>query len=252
MSDNGYRPPPPPKVIFDHPKLKIYAPCPTPGGKGKKSSLGWKIHDNNPRIVVYTNCPDDTGEQNEYGKINANMDAIMFSSLLIQLKRLAAMETPASEPIRIAIANKKAGWDRQANRPGEPYEVSTTWIGKDTDGRCWITVRAKKKERPVIKFFFGIPEFHDMRNADGSAWTEGQKSELGLLGYIQMLEVMMPYFLAANYKEAEKKEGNNRGGNGGGYNRGGGYNNGGGNRDGGNSGGGANRSNNDMDDDIPF
>ncbi len=251
MSDQGYRPPPAPKVIFDHPKLKIYAPCPTPGGKGKKSSLGWKVHDNNPRIVVYTNCPDDTGEQNEYGKINANMDALMFSSLLIQLDQLAKMDTPASEPIRFAIGNKKAGWDRQANKPGEPYEVSTTWIGKDTDGRCWITVRSKKKERPVIKFYFGIPEFHDIRNADGSAWTDGQKSVLGLQGYIEMMKGMMPYFLAANYKEAEKKDGNGggRGGYSGGGNRGGGGNN---YDRGGNSGAGAHRSNNDNDDDIPF
>lgn len=256
MSDN-FRPPPRPKNIFDHPKMKLYAPCPTPEGKGKTSSLGWQVVDSNPRMVVYTNCPNDTGEQNEYGKITAAMDPLMFFSLIQLLDQVIKMPTPTETPIRFQVPNLKAGWDRQKNKPGDPYEISTTWVGKDVDGTIWISVRHKtKKERPVIKFPFTIPRFHDLRNADGSAWTEGQKSELAAKGYIDMMGRIMGTFLPPAYKEPEPKDdkGGGRGGyggGGGGGNRGGGY--GGGNSDNANAGGGGGGGNRNMqDDDIPF
>lgn len=252
-----YRAPPRPKNVFDHPKLKLSAPCPTPAGKGKWSSLGWQVVGNNPRMVIYTNDPDDTGEQNDYGKINANMDTLAFFSFIELLGMVIALPTPTGESVKFAVDNKQKGWDRNTNRPGEAYTVSTTWIGKDTDGTIWISIRSKKKERPVIKFPFKMPDFHDLRNGDGTQWTDGQKSELAAKGYLRMMELIMPVYLATNYVEPEKKDQNGGGGNNGG-NRGGGSNynnNGSGNSDrsgGGGSSGGSSSSSNDNDDDIPF
>lgn len=254
MTDN-FRGTPKPKNVFSERKLHLRAPCPTPEGDGKWSTLQVEVNGNNPRITVWTNCPNDTGEHNDYGKIQANMDFIVYNMLMSELTRIIDMPTP-SEPYRLAIANKKDGWDRNANKRTEPYEVSTTFIGKDVDGTVWISVKSKKKERPAIKFVFRVPDYHDVRNADGTPWTDGQKSQLAARAWVKALGDLMPIYLVHNYVEPKPKDGgNNNGGNRGGYNNNGGNRNsngGGGNRGGYSEDSGSRRSNSDFDDDVPF
>ena len=55
------------KNALDNRKLFLTAPVPStdPEAKGKYSTLQWMLVKNNPRMVVWTNDPADTGESND-------------------------------------------------------------------------------------------------------------------------------------------------------------------------------------------
>lgn len=224
MADNKFRPPPREKNALDNSKLKLYAP----NAKGKMASLAIQLVKNNPRIVVYTNDPEDTVD---YGKITANMDMLTFFALL-QLITTAANH---QGEFREKIDNKNFTWPG-GQRSEKPSVVSSTIVSKDAEGVVYISISAPR--RPVIKFQFGENEYHNFIKSDGTPLSKGEGSQRVALGYVSLMEKIMAHLAVVNYVEPEQKQaggsnggGFNRGGGGGGYNRGGGQ--GGGNYGGG-------------------
>lgn len=227
------------KNALDNRKLNLSAP--TPGVQGAKASLIWGLYANNPRLTVYTNDPNDSGEQNGYGKISANLDGPTFFAFLELLK--VAANAPGEFKDKVENKNFIFPGGKRSERP---VVVSELWAGKDKDGIVWISVTAR--DRPKIKFPILSPDFHQFIHGDGTPYEPAETSKLFALGYINLLDKMMAHLMVTLWVEPEKKDfggdrgGNRGGGGGGGYNRGGGGGSGGGGG-GGSSGG---------DDDIPF
>lgn len=221
-----FTPPAREKNALDNVKLNLSAPC--PADPNKRSTLIWGIHANNPRLTVYTNVPDDQGAATNYGKITANLDMPVFFAFLDLLYKTIS----SKEPCASKIENKNFIFPG-GKRSEHPVVVSELWVGKDDDGSVWLSVTAKN--RPKIKFTFGISDFHAFIHKDGTPYTKGETSVLFANGYVKILENVMTTLAVDKYVEPVKKDGGN--------NRGGGGNRGG-------NGGGSQMAK--MDDDIPW
>jgi uncharacterized membrane protein YgcG len=226
------------KNALDNRKLNLSAP--TPGVQGKYASLIWGLYSNNPRLTVYTNDPNDSGEQNGYGKISANLDGPTFFAFLELLK--IAVAAPGEFKDKVENKNFIFPGGKRSERP---VVVSELWAGKDKDGLIWISVTAR--DRPKIKFPITNPDFHQFLHGDGTPYAPAETSKLFALGYINMLDKMMAHLMVTLWVEPEKKNPPGGGGNyGGGGGGGGGYNRGG------SGGGGGGTSAGGDGDDIPF
>lgn len=229
MSD--FKPVPRKKIGLDNQKLSMSAP----NSKGKRAGLLWQLINNNPRIVVYTNDPDD---QADYGKITAALDAPTFFAFLNLIDNAIKAEGEYKEKIDNANYTWPGG-----KRSETPSVVSSLIVGKDADGLIWISVSAPR--RPQIKFPFINPEFHNFFHRDGSPYEKAEVSAIMAKSYLDILRGMMAQLLVTEYVEPKPKEDRNGGGN-----RGGGF--------GGGSGGGAPRQERpkasfaDMEDDTPW
>ena len=219
MADNNFRPAPRPKNGLDNNKLNLTAL----NAKGKRASLQWQLVNNNPRIVVYTNDPDD---QIDYGKIAAKIDAPVFFAFMNMIEK--AMASPSE--FKDKIDNSNFSWVG-GKRAETPTVESSLLVGKDADGVVWVAVSAPR--RPQIKFPFVNPEFHNFFHKDGTAYSKSEVSVLMAKSYLDVLRLMMANLLVSAYVEPKPKEGGNTGGGGGGYRNAGGNNrnfNGGGQR----------------------
>ncbi|WP_186310586.1 hypothetical protein [Paraburkholderia sp. BCC1886] len=243
MSD--FRPAPREKNAFDNRKLHLSTPCPT--AKGKYSSLQLNLFKNNPRITVYTNDPDDQGADKQYGKITANLDAVVFMVFLQKLN--SVLEAPAGTEDKVKIENKNFIFPG-GKRSESPVVVSELHCGKDAEGVVWVSVTAK--DRPRIKFPFGSNDFHAFFHKTGEQYSKGECSVLFAKGWIKLLEIMMAVMLCDNYVEPEKKPDQGGGGGGGQRNGGGNYNRGGNSNYGGGGGGGSGGRQETVDEDIPW
>lgn len=245
----GFQRPERKKNALDNRKLNLSAP--TPGVQGKYASLIWGLYSNNPRISVFTNDPNDTGEQNGYGKIQAALDAPTFFAFLNILNRAV----DATDEFKMKIENKNFIFPG-GKRSERPVLVSELWAGRDKEGIIWISVSAK--DRPKIKFNIGPGDFHELFHGSGEKLTKGEASVLYAKGYIKILENMMTHLLVTEWVEPEKKDfgggggGGQRGGGGGSYGGGGGGGGGGYNRGGGGGGESSGGGGSGGGDDIPF
>lgn len=239
MSD--FRPPQRKKNGADNRKLSLSAPCPT--AQGKTSSLTWQFTGNNPRIVVWTGDPEDSGQQNNYGKIVSKLDPFIFSILIQTIQE--AIDAPGEYK---RIVNSKDFVFFGGKRSERPEVTSSIIIKKGSDGViALMVVDAKKQQRPKIPFKLLPPRFLELVDGSGAALPEAELSKLAAQAYINLLKDVMFTLVVTEYVEPPPKDQNGGGNKGGGYNRGGG--NGGGGysgQSGGNSGGGM------GDDEIPF
>lgn len=226
MSD--FKAPPREKTAFDNRKLNLTTEV--PGDSRKKSSLVVQLVANNPRLVVYTNLPDDQSESNNYGRINANMDAPTFAVMIEAIERMA--DAQPGEKISLNCLNHTFYGGKRSDAP---KLLSTIYIGKDSDGNVYISVVSKEKERPIIKFIFGENDYHFLGKTDGTKFTKAEASVIYAKGWSRLLMSMMETMLINNYKEPEKKNDGGKGGWKG--------------RDNNSSGGG---NNNSFDNDLPF
>lgn len=207
MADNGFRPAPRKKIALDNPKLTMYAP----NSVGKSARLAWGLVDNNPRITVHTNDPNDSN--NDYGRISAHLDATTLYAIFELLK--ATIDAPGKcrdkiDCLKYTFPNGK--------RSDKPSVTASVVVGKDENGVIWISLSAY--QRPQIQFKFSNPDFHHFIHEDGTRFTHNEVSVLYAKAYINLLERMYAHVLVTEFKEIERKP--NGGGNGGGgYNRGG-------------------------------
>ena len=205
MSENTFKPAPRVKNGLDNNKLNLTAV----NSKGKKASLLWQLMNNNPRIVVYTNDPDD---QTNYGKIPAKIDAPIFFAFMNLIEQ--AINAPGE--FKGKIDNSNFTWNG-GKRAETPTVESSLLAGKDADGVVWVAVSAPS--RPQIKFPFINPEFHSFVHKDGTAYSKAETSVLMAKSYLDVLRLMMAQLLVKDYVEPKPKEekGSNRGSSGGGY-----------------------------------
>ena len=187
-------------------KIQLVAEC--PADASKQSTMQWMLVANNPRLVVWTNDPADTGESNGYGKITANLDMptfVVFMNILADIIDGANDSKQYVENSNYIFPGGK--------RSDTPVLVSTLYCGKDKDGIVWISLIAKN--RPIIKFVFGEGQFHHFHEKDGSPASKDKVSQLYAKAYTKLLYDMMEQLVVDLYVEPEKKDapkGNSYGG----------------------------------------
>lgn len=236
MSGNFGNPQPREKTVLDHPRYKIYGPR-LDGGKGAPTfHLFYNVNRDDgaksaPRIYVYTNQDADQGNNN--GRIDANIDMNVALTFLKLIEKAA--NTPMGQAYEsVGIQNLAYVW-KQKQRSEKPMQQSTMVVGREPDGRVYMSLLHFNKERPRIKFYFGFSQFHKF-----VGMQEGQeaRAEYSSLIALQYAESVRTQLLALERKyaipSAQPQGGNNSGGNGG-WNKGG--NSGGGGWSGSNSGG---------------
>ncbi len=217
-----FRPAPRAKNALDNRKLNLTAPCPTPTGAGKTSTLtvnvftAEKTGEPNPRITVFTRDPEDQGERNGYGKIQANLDPIVFMVVMEKLERVA--RGPVGTEDKVKMENKNYTFFG-GKKSDAPQVVSEVQFGKDADGLVWISVTAQN--RPRIKFPFGPNDFHTLFHTSGEQFSRAEASELWALAWIRLMRKMVPAFLVSDYKDIpyDPNAAGGRGGQGGGGGR---------------------------------
>lgn len=204
------------KHYMDDAKLRLSAE--PVSGSQKRPSLTVTVINNNPRIDVYTNLEGDKAN----GVIHAKMDAPTFFIFLQQLEALLD-DVPKTQYF---IKNKRPGENR-----GEQVVESTTVIGKDEEGKAYISIIAADGDRPKIKFYFGVSYFHQLSAGNGRKLTDAEVSVIAARAWVRMMGTIIGNVLTDNYVEPEarpRKEGGGgnwkSGGGGGGWKGGGGQN----------------------------
>lgn len=204
------------KTILDDGKLKLSAD-PIAGGTGRPTlSLYVANTPNqdggvaaNPRIDVYTNVPTDK----ERGRIRAAMDMPAFFSMMELLKLVADPATPAGAVY--TVDNAKPDF-RNGKRQETPLLENRTILGKDKDGRIYISILSVDTDRPKIRFHFGAGMYHRMaRPQGGEPLTDAEVSAIAARAWIETMSRLVPQVAADVYKFVPKDP---NGGNGGGYN----------------------------------
>lgn len=249
------------KTALNNDKLTLYTP--SPDGTGKSSRLTWDLVSNNPRIICYTNIPEDNVEAKNWGRISANMDSPTFWTFLEMLEKVADSEPDT----KIKIDNRGYTWIA-GKRSDQTLLLSELFVGKDKEGCVWLSITAP--DRPKIKFTFNNSDYHAFYHGNGEGFTKSETSILLAKAYAKLLRHIYGHMAVTNFvdinalAEQKKQEAGNRqggggyqnrqGGNGGYQNRQGGngnYNRGNYNNDRGN--GNYNRQAPEIDtDDIPF
>ena len=235
------------KTVLDDNVLKLYAEK-LPEGTGRPA-LSWYFQNNNPRIDVYTNMPNDP----DNGKIRADIGINVAYEILCELEDLS--EATTDEEYNARWENHGRTWNRAENRSNKELSPkSNIVVGRDKKGRIYIALLSVGGDRPKIRFYFGENIYRKLY-INGQPASDAELSRRAVRGWMKSIEHLLPIIAAINWAEKEKEEGNNRGGSG--YNNsGGGYRNNNNNNGGGNNGGSSryqqsSNSGND-DDDIPF
>ena len=232
------------KTVLDDNVLKLYAEK-LPEGTGRPA-LSWYFQNNNPRIDVYTNMPNDP----DNGKIRADIGINVAYEILCELEDLS--ESATDEEYNARWENHGRTWNRTENRSNKELSPkSNIVVGRDKKGRIYIALLSVGGDRPKIRFYFGENIYRKLY-INGQPASDAELSRRAVRGWLKSIEHLLPIIAAINWEEKVKEENNN--------NRGGGYNNsGGGNyRNNNNSGGGSGgnsryqQASNDNDDDIPF
>lgn len=200
MSDMPQRAPRKKHYLDDY-KLRLSAE-PLSGGKGRPSLCATVVN-NNPRIDVYTNKPDDKNR----GQITAKMDAPTMYVLLELIKSLF----DAPPKTQYAIKNLRPGENK------EKIHDTTTVVGKDDQGRIYIAVLSADPERPKVNFLFGMAHYHTLAAGNGVKLTEGEISVFAARAWCNLIKELMINVMTDNYTEPpprENKYGNKGGGGG--------------------------------------
>ena len=123
-----------------------------------------------------------------------------FNIFLERLANLATIKEEYSE----SMHNWNFTYENDV-KSVEPSKTSELWIGRDADGSAWISVTAAN--RPKIKFYFGISEFHFLKKGDGSEFSKREIGDIYLRAYVKMLSEIMNGCAVKAYIPWEKPEG---------------------------------------------
>lgn len=236
------------KTVLDDNVLKLYAEK-LPEGTGRPA-FSWYFQNNNPRIDVYTNMPNDP----DNGKIRADIGINVAYEILCELEDLS--EATTDEEYNARWENHGRTWNRAENRSNKELSPkSNIVVGRDKKGRIYIALLSVGGDRPKIRFYFGENIYRKLY-INGQPASDAELSRRAVRGWLKSIEHLLPVIAAINWEEKVREDGgnNNNRGNGGGYNNSGSYrnNNGGGNSNGGSGGRYQQSSNSGDEDDIPF
>lgn len=200
------------KTILDDNKFKLTAKPIESGARPPTFQLG--TYFNNPQLTVYPNHDNGSG----CTWISAGMDVHSFAFLLQLLREMA--NNPNGGECQHEIENKRDIPKEKRTDPKVTKQVvSKTQIGRDADGKLWISVLDNlKPNAPKIRFYFALNYFHSVRSKP--TMSPGEYSRIHCLGWVANAETYMAGILLNNPNaEADRaqiaaKFGGNSGGGG--------------------------------------
>jgi len=209
MSD--YTPQPRVKTLLDDQHFKLTA---NPVSGHKRPTFHLYYTNNNPRIDIWTNVDNDADK----GRITVNLNMTALYQLFEVIEKIALDPTP---DVLYKMTNENHPWDKQANRRAkDPVVLSTTAVGRDKEGRVWISVLAANPNRPKICFYFGAHQYHKLSRR-GEVLTDAEVSTMAALAFIKQLRDAVSNVSAngpAAYTPKEPQgQNNNQNRSGGGY-----------------------------------
>ena len=190
-------------TLLNDNKLRLHGEPLEGNQPGRLPWMCFELVQNYPYIRVNFN----NGKQKEEGSMSLALDQVAFNAILSALEDA----TRAKEPTMITIAVKRQGFDRQTNKPTEPYIYATVTVGKDADGCEFIGIqRAKPGSNKYIslKFGFTAPEFHPILDtATGQPTSRQRVSNLIARGFVRLLNQYMTILNAFTWKYENTGEG---------------------------------------------
>lgn len=204
-----------PETIFDDPKIHWRV---DPNNR-QSPSIGLRIRDNNPSLVVNTRDPNDSVNN---GRIEANMEPKSFYKLLTLMETVAT----SKEPVEY-ILECQGHIIRKGQPPGPKQPMSRVKVAQHQDGVCTITVTAGSS-RPVIDIPLTDDEYHSFTR-NGQPLTMAENTQLSMRSTARMWAQLYSATIGrvgskpSWMKRNEQQQGGgggygNRGGNQGGYN----------------------------------
>lgn len=197
-----------PQTALNARKMKLSAP----NAAGKFAGMTLRLHNNNFRIQVYTNDPNDPKQ----GAMTAAMSPVVFSVFLEMVKE--AIEAPGKY---MNVINNMGFKFNNGQRGSAPEVLSRTHVFKGEDGIIYISI--VENGRPNIKFPLINDQWHTFLDKDGNTMDKGEASKLYAKGWYALWSKLAAHAMIAYFTEEEQKQ---QSGNGGGKSWG---NNGGGN-----------------------
>lgn len=187
MSD--YTPQPRVKTLLDDQHFKLTA---NPVSGHKRPTFHLYYTSNNPRIDIWTNVDNDMDK----GRITVNLNMTALYQLFEVIEKVANDPTP---DVLYKMTNENHPWDKQANRRAkEAVVLSTTAVGRDKEGRVWISVLAANPNRPKICFYFGAHQYHKLQRR-GEALTDAEISTMAAKAFIKQLRDAISNVAATTY-----------------------------------------------------
>lgn len=229
------------KSILEDIGLRLTADA-LPNGTGKCTLKFYQTGRNKIRADMYPNLPN----QQNNGLVRGDMEYSEFFQIMQWIQYLAADTTPAGTYQVIhedfTFFNKK--------RSDAPSLIHRTIIGKEEDGRIYISILTPKADDAKVKFYFEHPHLCQIKALGGTPTIEpGVLSARSALAWVASMTALMPYVLVTSWVDKSQQNQQNNGGGQGGGQGGGGYQNR--NNNGGGNGGGGSAPAPDADD-MPF
>lgn len=180
-------------TIFNHSKFSLTGEPWEPNGK-EKPSLKFKIHENNPRFMVYMN------DNKNKGPIAYALDPIIFQEFAAVLRYVISDKKPNRFGFEL-----KSSYDHRGNRTEKPGPVSKIYVGRNGEGEVYIGFHAKGEA--LAKFPFTPSWYADLTDANGEKVTKEFGSEIRGTGWINALEAVVGPYMAVHGKEPAEKPG---------------------------------------------
>lgn len=204
-----------PKTILDEYKLRMTAKPLAAGAK--PPALIVNLYRNNPQITVFTGHDNGSG----ITMIGAGMDPRTWFTVC---ELVNYYSEPTTAPGKTKIENKSQIPANQRTDPKVKLKVSSeTWIGKDEDGRVWISiVHGENQQAPKIQFYFGVDYYHSIKTKEGEGFISQISARAWSRLFGELITMVMhsngldPQNQSTTQKPAANKGGYNKSGNSGG------------------------------------
>lgn len=175
-------------TILDDNKHCLYGDPIEGNQPGRSPKLFFSLKGNYPHLRIKLN----NGQTGKDGNLDLAMDMPSMMALIVALEDA----TRAKEAMSTCIEVRRQGFDRQTNRPTEPYVYAYVIVGKDRDGCEFIGIQRGKKDSKgylALKFQFTAPDFHGIIDmATGQAVSRPRLSNIMARAWIKILSQWLP------------------------------------------------------------
>jgi len=151
-------------------------------GADRPPSLHVRVHNNRPKIQVWTNVPNDKNK----GIIEAELDPTTLEVFLNFLENAPSLEPGQHN----AIKALDRPWVKGGRSP-DLKPQSKTIVGKEQDGTIFICVLSWDQSRPVIKFPVRPSIYYQFEKSDGSQMDEASASAIFAPAWARMLRSLV-------------------------------------------------------------
>lgn len=140
--------------IVEFPTLTIFAPA--PGVEGKLSRLVFGLVNDNPRLTVFTNVPDGSGQTDGKGRPRGAMIMVPMNRDDLHIL-LQAVQDTATKPDHGSYVFEYSTTKATEGGQREKFLAAKIAVGRDEDGVIYLAVKSEGK--PSVKFSFELSPY---------------------------------------------------------------------------------------------